>query len=156
MADERRRAIGLIETRGVVGSVEAADAMVKAAGVLLVGREYVGGGYATVICRGDVGSVKAALDAGAAAAKRVGELVAVHIIPKPDAQVEHVLPSLEWMYRPPWRKGAVQKLNLETMTVPELRKLAREMPGVTMGGREISKAGREQLLAELKKAMGMK
>jgi ethanolamine utilization protein EutM len=150
------RALGLIETRGLVGTVEAADAMVKAAGVLLIGREYVGGGFATIACRGDVGAVKAALDAGAAAAKRVGELVAVHIIPKPDEQVESVLPTMEWVYVPPWRRGAdPRKLNLDALTVPELRKLAREVPGVAMQGREISKASRDQLLAELKRALGM-
>lgn len=156
MKDERRRALGLIETRGLIGTVEAADAMVKAASVLLVGKEYVGGGYSTVFCRGDVGSVKAALDAGAAAAKRVGELVSVHIIPKPDAQVDAILPALDWMYAPPWKRGVPQKLNLETMTVPELRKLARDIPQVRIGGREISKASREQLVAEIKKALGIK
>lgn len=156
MAEERRRAIGLIETRGAIGTVEASDAMVKAASVLLVGKEYVGGGYSTIVCRGDVGSVKAALDAGAAAAKRVGELVSVHLIPKPDDQVEAILPPLEWMYLPPWRKGNSHRLDLEAMTVPQLRRLARSLAQVTLGGREISKASREQLLAEIKKALGMK
>ena len=154
--DDRRRALGLIETRGLVGTVEASDAMVKAASVLLVGREYVGGGYATIICRGDVGSVKAALDAGAAAAKRVGELVTVHIIPKPDAQVESLLPPLEWMYMPPWKKANAHRLDIDALTVPELRRLARELPGVKLGGREISKASREQLVAELKRVLGVK
>lgn len=85
-------ALGMIETRGLVGAVEAADAMVKTAGVLLVGREYVGAGYVTVLVRGDVGAVKAATDAGAAAARRVGELVAVHVIPRPHQEVERALP----------------------------------------------------------------
>ncbi|MBI2930063.1 MAG: BMC domain-containing protein [Planctomycetes bacterium] len=152
--DERRRALGLIETRGLIGTVEASDAMVKAAVVLLVGKEYVGGGYSTILCRGDVGSVKAALDAGAAAAKRVGELVAVHLIPKPDGQVDAVLPPLEWMYMPPWKQGSPERLDLERMTVAQLRRLARELPGVTMSGRDISKASREQLITEIKKAMG--
>ena len=76
-------ALGMVETKGLVGSIEAADAMVKAANVVLVGREYIGAGYVTVLVRGDVGSVKAATDAGAAAARRVGELVAVHVIPRP-------------------------------------------------------------------------
>jgi len=154
MGEERRRALGLIETRGLVGTVEASDAMVKAASVLLVGREYVGGGYATIICRGDVGSVKAALDAGAAAAKRVGELVSVHIIPRPDEQVDGMLPPLDWMYRPPWRRGPARPLDLDAMTVVELRKLARELRA--MGGRDISKAGKEQLVTEIRKALGMK
>jgi len=83
----------MVETRGLVGAVEAADAMVKAANVVLIGSEYVGGGYVTVMVRGDVGAVKAATDAGAAAAKRVGELVSVHVIPRPHTDVEMILPS---------------------------------------------------------------
>jgi ethanolamine utilization protein EutM len=86
-------ALGMVETRGLVGAVEAADAMVKAANVVLLGSEYVGGGYVTVMVRGDVGAVKAATDAGAAAAKRVGELVSVHVIPRPHADVEMILPK---------------------------------------------------------------
>lgn len=86
-------ALGLIETKGLVGSIEAADAMVKAAPVKLVGKEKVGGGYVTVMVRGDVGAVKAATDAGAAAAERVGELVSVHVIPRPHADIELILPQ---------------------------------------------------------------
>ena len=86
-------ALGMVETRGLVGSVEAADAMVKAANVVLIGSEYVGGGFVTVMVRGDVGAVKAATDAGAAAAKRVGDLVSVHVIPRPHANVEMILPQ---------------------------------------------------------------
>ncbi len=88
-------ALGLIETRGLVGSIEAADAMVKAANVRLIGKEVIGGGYVTVMVRGDVGAVKAATDAGAAAAGRVGELVSVHVIPRPDSDVELILPQRE-------------------------------------------------------------
>ena len=84
-------ALGLIETKGLVGSIEAADAMVKAANVQLVGYEQVGGGYVTVMVRGDVGAVKAATDAGAEAAARVGEVVSVHVIPRPHADVETIL-----------------------------------------------------------------
>lgn len=84
----------MIETRGLVGSIEAADAMVKAAHVLLIDREYIGNGNVTVFVRGEVGAVKAATDAGAAAARRVGELVSVHVIPRPDAEAEKVLPHL--------------------------------------------------------------
>jgi ethanolamine utilization protein EutM len=83
----------MVETKGLIGSVEAADAMVKAANVVLVGKEYIGQGYVTVIVRGDVGAVKAATDAGAAAARRVGELVAVHVIPRPHGDVERILPK---------------------------------------------------------------
>jgi ethanolamine utilization protein EutM len=86
-------ALGMIETRGLVGSIEAADAMVKAANVVLIGREYIGAGYVTVMVRGDVGAVKAATDAGAAAARRVGELISVHVIPRPHQEVEQYLPS---------------------------------------------------------------
>ncbi len=86
-------ALGMVETRGLIGAVEAADAMVKAANVVLIGSEYVGGGYVTVMVRGDVGAVKAATDAGAAAAKRIGELVSVHVIPRPHENVEMILPQ---------------------------------------------------------------
>jgi microcompartment protein CcmL/EutN len=85
-------AIGLIETRGLVGSIEAADAMVKAANVTLMGQERIGGGLVTVIVKGDVGAVKAAVDAGAAAAKRVGELLSVHVIPRPHSDLDIILP----------------------------------------------------------------
>ncbi len=87
------QALGLIETRGLVGSIEAADAMVKAANVRLVGKEHVGGGLVTVMVRGDVGAVKAATDAGAAAARRVGELLSVHVIPRPHGDLEKILPQ---------------------------------------------------------------
>jgi ethanolamine utilization protein EutM len=87
-------ALGMIETKGLVAAVEAADAMVKAANVMLIGKELVGGGLVSVMIRGDVGAVKAATDAGAAAAERVGELVSVHVIPRPHAEVERVLPRL--------------------------------------------------------------
>jgi len=86
-------ALGMVETKGLVGAVEAADAMVKAANVVLIGSEYVGGGFVTVMVRGDVGAVKAATDAGAAAAKRIGELVSVHVIPRPHQDIEMILPQ---------------------------------------------------------------
>ncbi len=88
-------ALGMVETKGLVGSVEAADAMVKAANVVLVGKEQIGAGYVTVMVRGDVGAVKAATDAGAAAARRVGELVSVHVIPRPHTEVEKILPKVK-------------------------------------------------------------
>ena len=86
-------ALGMVETIGEVGAIEAADAMVKAANVRLVGMERIGSGYVTVMVRGDVGAVKAATDAGAAAAARVGELKSVHVIPRPHAEVELILPK---------------------------------------------------------------
>ncbi len=89
------QALGMVETKGLVGSIEAADAMVKAANVRLIGKVHVGGGLVTVMVRGDVGAVKAATDAGAAAASRVGELISVHVIPRPHDDVEHILPTLD-------------------------------------------------------------
>lgn len=100
--DTKLIALGMVETKGLVGAVEAADAMVKSANVILIGSEYVGGGYVTVMVRGDVGAVKAATDFGAAAAKRVGELVSVHVIPRPHEDVEMILPQQE--------KGAIAKV----------------------------------------------
>ena len=88
-------ALGMIETKGLVGAIEAGDAMVKAANVRLMNKVLVGGGLVTVMVRGDVGAVKAATDAGAAAAQRVGELVSVHVIPRPHADVENILPKDE-------------------------------------------------------------
>ena len=85
-------ALGMIETKGLVAAIEAADAMVKAANVRLVGREQVGSGLVTVMVRGDVGAVKAATEAGASAATRIGELVSVHVIPRPHGDVEAILP----------------------------------------------------------------
>jgi microcompartment protein CcmL/EutN len=90
-----QEALGMVETRGLVASIEAADAMVKAANVVLVGKEYIGAGYVTVLVRGDVGAVKAATDAGAAAARRIGELVSVHVIPRPHGEVEKIIPPIE-------------------------------------------------------------
>lgn len=98
-------ALGMIETKGFVGAVEAADAMVKAANVVLVGREYIGAGYVTVLVRGDVGAVKAATDAGAAAARRVGELVSVHVIPRPHRELEQVLEANGLMNGSPQLSG---------------------------------------------------
>ena len=96
MADKDKReigdALGMVETRGLVGMIEAADAMVKTANVVFVGWQKVDAGLVTAIVRGDVGSVKAATDAGAAAARRVGELVSVHVIPRPHANLEEALP----------------------------------------------------------------
>jgi ethanolamine utilization protein EutM len=88
-------ALGMIETRGLVASIEAADAMVKAANVTLIGTEKIGSGLVTVMVRGDVGAVKAAVEAGGAAAARLGEVVATHVIPRPHSDVEKILPSVK-------------------------------------------------------------
>ncbi len=84
--------LGMVETRGLVAAIEAADAMVKSANVQFVGKEQIGGGLVTVMVRGDVGAVKAATDAGASAAEKIGELVSVHVIPRPHAEVDAILP----------------------------------------------------------------
>ena len=91
---EAQQALGMIETKGLVAAIEAADAMVKAANVTLTGKVHVGGGLVSVFVRGDVGAVKAATDAGAAAAGRIGELLSVHVIPRPHGEVEGILPTL--------------------------------------------------------------
>ena len=87
--------MGMIETRGLVASIEAADAMVKAANVVLIGNEKIGSGLVTVMVRGDVGAVKAAVEAGGTAAGRLGEVIATHVIPRPHSDVEKILPSLK-------------------------------------------------------------
>ena len=88
-------ALGMVETRGLVAAIEAADAMVKAANVQLMGTEKIGSGLVSIMVRGDVGAVKAATEAGAAAASRLGEIVAVHVIPRPHADIEKILPQVK-------------------------------------------------------------
>ena len=91
----QQEALGMVETKGLVGAIEAADAMVKSANVSLVGYEKIGSGLVTVMVRGDVGAVKASTDAGAAAAQKVGEVVSVHAIPRPHTDVEKILPHMQ-------------------------------------------------------------
>ncbi|MBC8016474.1 MAG: propanediol utilization microcompartment protein PduA [Sporomusaceae bacterium] len=88
-------ALGMVETKGLIGAIEAADAMVKAANVVLVGYEKIGSGLVTVMVRGDVGAIKAATEAGAAAARKVGEVLSIHVIPRPHADVEKILPTIK-------------------------------------------------------------
>ena len=155
MSEASRRALGMVETRGRVGASEAADAMTKAAYVDLIGQETIGAGYTTVFVRGDVGAVKAALDAGQAAAEKVGELVSVHLIPRPHGDLEPLLPVMGappevlsgGMVDPqPVPRKADGTADLERMSVPELRRYARTLPDFPMKGREISMADREALL----------
>ena len=156
MSEAGRRALGMIETKGRVGASEAADAMTKAAYVDLIGQETIGGGYTTVFVRGDVGAVKAALDAGQAAAEKAGELVSVHLIPRPHGDLEPLLPDMAGPNRPSDTVGMVESApvprksdgsaDLERMSVPELRRYARTLPDFPMKGREISMADREALL----------
>jgi ethanolamine utilization protein EutM len=100
--NNRETALGLVETTGLIAAIEAADAMVKAARVTLVGKEKIGAGYVTIMVRGDVGAVRAATDAGAAAADRVGQLISVHVIPRPHEEVDDILPNHG---QPPGNKG---------------------------------------------------
>ena len=88
-------ALGMIETKGLVGAIEAADAMVKAANVILVGYEKIGSGLVTVMVRGDVGAVKASVDAGTAAASAIGQVVSTHVIPRPHTAVEKIIPNIK-------------------------------------------------------------
>jgi ethanolamine utilization protein EutM len=188
-------ALGLIETRGLIGAIEAADAALKAAEVELIGKERADAGLMTIKIKGDVAAVKSAVDAAAAAAQRVGELVSVHVIPRPDDETEILIyppPSqtkekilLHWTEkksveegppkrrgRPPKKKVAEEPLpdtpdtppmvisgdeaeyrkQLEGMTVHELRHYARSVPGLTIFGRQISRANREELINELLRA----
>lgn len=147
------RALGLVETRGLVGAIEAADAMVKAARVRLVGKELSTGGLVVVKVVGEVAAVRAAVAAGQAAAARVGELVATHVIPRPHPDTELIV--YESQGPPPAADSTWTKERLEELPVHKLRQLARETPGVTIHGRAVSRADRETLLAELRRALGV-
>jgi len=176
-------ALGLIETRGLVGSIEAADVMVKTANVHILGTEYIRNGLVTVQIIGEVAAVKAAVDAASAAAARVGQVVSTHVIPRPAEDIEGILkkvssspapkaedaptPSSDTKKRPRVRKAtpktetgdlfkpgtsdAEYRAQLDSMTVPQLRTLARNVGGLGIVGREISRANKEQLISELMK-----
>ncbi len=170
-------ALGMVETRGLVGSIEAADVMVKTANVRLLDAEYIRNGYVTIKCVGEVAAVKAAVDAAAAAAQRVGQLIATHVIPRPAAEVEPIMRKQARGLGPatsPTGTGTASRsamhdssdtpdmfeasadedqyrAQLEAMTVHQLRTLAREVGGLGIYGREISKADKKQLISELMK-----
>jgi ethanolamine utilization protein EutM len=139
------QALGLIETRGLVGAIEAADAGVKAAPVTLLGAEQADAGLVTVLFAGEVAAVKSAVDAGAAAAERVGQLVSVHVIPRPDPEVR----ALEHDADPGSPSGSAPRApqRLGEMKVVDLRHLARQTSDFPLKGRELSRANREELLA---------
>ncbi len=137
------QALGLIETRGLVGAIEAADAGLKAAPVALLGTERTDPALVTVLFAGDTASVKAAVDAGAAAAERVGELVSVHVIPRPDPQLDVLEQDGEAGGASP--RAASERL--EDMKVVDLRHRARQTPDFPLKGRELSRANRDELLA---------
>ena len=166
-------ALGLIETRGLVGSIEAADVMLKTANVRLIGKEIVRDGLVTVEIVGEVAAVKAAVEAGATAASRVGELVSQHVIPRPVDDIEDILvrqlsgntEPAKPLPAPRPRKPAIpapaptervttdsSAQDLDTMTVRELRTLARTIEGLGIQGRQISKANKELLIREILKA----
>ncbi len=138
------KALGLIETRGLVGAIEAADAMVKAADVKLLGAENTIAALITVKVIGEVGAVKAAVDAGAAAVERIGELVAAHVIPRPHASTEEIVYD-EVSLHP--SSSPVTMEQISRMPVRQMRKVARDLKSFPIQGREISKANRDLLLA---------
>lgn len=190
-------ALGLIETLGLVGSIEAADAASKAAAVTVTSAELTPGAYMTIKIEGELGAVQAAVEAGAAAAQRIGYLVAAHVIPNPDDELEHMIPPRRYVSkyhpdddrprlspgpsrpRPPLRpsgagasrvppksdaavipeSGRTERTtpasDLSTMTVVELRRLARDLTRIGMTGREISKANKKTLIDAIKRVIDM-
>lgn len=167
-------ALGLIETKGLVGAIEAADAMAKAADVTIIGKEKITAALVTIKIKGEVAAVRSALDAGAAAAQRIGQLVAVHIIPRPDDQIDPILTDglIEGVLTsnsvdlPPLdnedeetedealENGEIEHVDisqinfdeLETLNVHKLRRLARGLEDFPIKGRDISKANRQDLI----------
>ena len=146
------RALGLIETRGLVAAIEAADAMVKAAKVRLVGKSLSTGGLVMVKVVGEVGAVRSAISAGSQAAERVGELISTHIIPRPDVQTEKIIYVDE--VEPTTSPTTSRKKKIREMTVQQLRQLARETEEFPLHGREISTADKERLVQELERLLG--
>ena len=147
MAGTSETALGMIETRGLVGAVEAADAMVKAADVRLVAANVTPAALVTVQVVGEVAAVRAALDAGRQAAERVGKIVSVHLIPRPDPAIR-LLQHLDASSPPSSSKKNPSSYG--SMTVKELRAVAREIDGFPLQGREIARATKKQLLDLLK------
>jgi len=144
------KALGLVETKGLVGALEAADAGLKAADVRLLGSERADAGLVTVMFGGDVAAVRAAVDAGAAAAERVGHLVSAHVIPRPHASLVNIEGDDDGASAPassPMRGGRYDLSALERMKVVELRGLARQITGFPIRGRDVARASREELLA---------
>jgi len=143
------RALGLIETKGLVGAIEAADAMLKAANVKLLGAENTIAALVTVKIVGEVGAVKAAVDAGAAAARRIGELVSAHVIPRPHEETEKIIYD-EVSLHPPSSPASKSPEDITMLPVRQLRSLARELPGFPLQGRDISKANKQVLLEKFR------
>ena len=145
MPTSDENALGLVETRGLVAAIEAADAMTKAARVKLIGIEQTVAALMTVQVTGETAAVQSAVDAGRVAAERVGELVSSHVIPRPAASTER-MQLLESKNTTSPTKSRSASSSLEQMTVRELRALARETQGVSIRGREIARANKRQLL----------
>ena len=145
------QALGLIETRGLVGAVEAADAGLKAANVQFLGSERADAGLVTVLFAGEVAAVKSAVDAGAAAAERVGELVSSHVIPRPHPELDVIAGDEEESGAAPVTGGRYDLARLERAKVVDLRAMARRIPEFPIKGRDIARAGREELLAAFRK-----
>ena len=141
------RALGLVETKGLVGAIEAADAGLKAANVRLLASERADAGLVTVMFGGDAAAVRAAVDAGAAAAGRVGQLVSSHVIPRPHEQLAVIEGDDESPPAAPMRGGRPDAAALERMKVVELRAIARQIPGFPIRGRDVARASRDDLLA---------
>jgi ethanolamine utilization protein EutM len=142
------RALGLIETKGLVGAIEAADAGLKAADVRFIGREYADAGLVTVMFAGEVAAVRSAVDAGSAAAQRVGQLVSAHVIPRPHHDLEAMEEDAtrDDAPPPPRGPGGYDLEALGNVRVVELRAMARRIPDFPIKGREIARAGRDELL----------
>lgn len=152
-----RSALGLIETRGLVSAIEAADAAVKAAEVRITSVEVTVPAMVTIKLEGDLGAVQAAVSAGAVAASRIGELVAAHVIPRPDDELDKILPDTPFVNpADPTHSSNGQSMRipaderLEDLTVIELRRLAREQKGFPLAGREISHANKHELISHLR------
>jgi len=147
-------AIGMIETRGLVAAIEATDAMLKAANTALVCKQHVGGGLVTVIVTGEVGAVKASVDAGAAAADRVGQLVSTHVIPRPANEVGEMIEKAsigEPSAAPePGQPAADASVDLSAMTLAELRALAHGTPSIALTSTQIQRAKKADLIDYLR------
>ncbi len=140
MADSIGQALGMVETRGLVAAIEAADAMVKASEVKLVSLEKVTAALVTVHIKGEVAAVRSAVDAGVAAAGRVGEVISSHVIPRPASAIEGLVETGSSASR------KSSSVSIEDLTVNELRSKARETPGFPIQGRDIAKANKADLL----------
>lgn len=150
MIDLNETALGLVETRGLVAALEAADAMLKAAEVRLLGKEETVPALITIQVVGEVAAVKAAVDAGRAAAERVGAVVSTHVIARPDPDLYGTIISAGNVSRTP----TSSTIDLETMTVRELRSLARDIESLPIQGREIARARKEELIDMLREHFG--